>query len=229
MLPSANREGASASSIFLSRVGKLVIGTLTLYRFPLFCERELWVGWRDGSFPNDSSDYMSLTCMCALSAQHVGRRALFTDDIDAPVTENLQEDYLTEAVRLVPTDLESSDLNLVRSYGFLALLGAQNGDNAMLHKYLGLYHAVCAQLNLQDESRWPTDITGCDREVRRRLFWAIYRLEVHTACVLGNLVRSSEAQSNVGYPVGLHHPAFIAGRTGLYEDWFSGEYVLSLC
>ncbi|KAL2824388.1 hypothetical protein BDW59DRAFT_162495 [Aspergillus cavernicola] len=190
--------------------------------FPLFCERELWVGWRDGSFPQHDSDFMSLMCLCALSAQHVGDGALFDDSIEAPERKLLREAYITEATRLVPVDFERSDLNLVRSYALLALLGAQTGNNAMLHKYLGLCHGVCAQLTLHDESRWPAAITACEQEVRRRLWWSIYRLEVHTACVLGNMVRSSETRCGVGYPVGVHHPAFIPGRNGLYEDWFDG-------
>ncbi|KAL3486793.1 hypothetical protein BJX62DRAFT_241667 [Aspergillus germanicus] len=190
--------------------------------FPLFCERELWVGWRDGSFPQDDSDFMSLMCLCALSAQHVGDGALFNNNIDAPERTNLREAYITEATRLVPFDFEKCDLNLVRSYTFLALLGAQTGNNAMLHKYLGLCHGISAHLNLHEESRWPATLSPCEGEVRRRLWWSIYRLEVHTACVLGNIVRISETRCAVEYPAGAHHPAFIPGRNGQFEDWFDG-------
>ncbi|CEN61087.1 hypothetical protein ASPCAL07753 [Aspergillus calidoustus] len=191
-------------------------------KFPLFCERELWVGWREGSFPQDDSDFMSLMCLCALSAQHVGDGALFNDNVDAPERTNLREAYIAEATRLVPIDFDKSDLNLVRSFTFLALLGAQTGNNATLHKYLGLCHGISAHLSLQDESRWPAMLSPCEVEVRRRLWWSIYRLEVHTACVLGNIVRTSETRCAVGYPAGAHHPAFIPGRNGQFEDWFDG-------
>ncbi|PVI06157.1 hypothetical protein DM02DRAFT_650064 [Periconia macrospinosa] len=190
--------------------------------FPLFCERELWVGWREGTFPNDDSDYMSLVCMCALSTQHIQKRALFTDDTDVSVSETLGQDYLAEAIKRVPVGFEHIDLNLIRSYAFLALLGSQTGNNAMLHQYLALYHGACAQFNLLGESQWPIGLSQCEREVRRRLCWAMYRLEVHTACVLGNVVRMSEEQTYVGYPVGTHHPSFIPGRDGQFEDWFTG-------
>ncbi|KAL4783279.1 hypothetical protein BJX76DRAFT_358141 [Aspergillus varians] len=190
--------------------------------FPLFCERELWVGWRDGTFPQDDSDFMSLMCLCALSVQHVGDGALFNDNIDVREWKNIRESYTAEATRLVPDSFERSNLNLVRSYAFLALVGAQTGNNPMLHKFLGLCHGVCAQLNLHDESRWPASTTPCEQEVRRRLWWSIYRLEVHTACVLGNIVRTPEARCDVGYPAGAHHRAFIPGRNGQYEDWFDG-------
>ena len=92
----------------------------------------------------------------------------------------------------------------------------------MAYKYLGLYHGVCAQYSLHDESKWLGDMDECDLEVRRRIWWAMYRLEIHTACVLGSLIRCTERQSNVGYPSGIHHPPFIPGRDGQYEDWFSG-------
>ncbi|KAK2732307.1 hypothetical protein CKAH01_02253 [Colletotrichum kahawae] len=135
---------------------------------------------------------------------------------------SLANDYLQEAVRLVPVDFDSPDIDLIRSYGFLALLGAQEGNTAMIHKYLALYHGMSARFSLHDESRWPIGMTECDREVRRRLWWALYRLEVHTACVLGSLVRCPEAHSDVGYPCGTHHSAFIPGRDGKFENWFEG-------
>lgn len=50
----------------------------------------------------------------------------------------------------------------------------------------------------------------------------MYRIEVHTACVVGHLIRIPEAQCSVEYPSGIHHPAFVAGRDGQFEDWFSG-------
>ncbi|KAF6830000.1 hypothetical protein CPLU01_07615 [Colletotrichum plurivorum] len=229
--PRANRHAAAdMKGSNHSQIGnrKVVTALLEVYldsihpTFPFFCEREIWVGWRDGSFPATSSDYMSMICMCALSAQHVEKRALFTDDTAPSNTATVAQDYLREAIRLVPVDFESPDINLLRSYGFLALLGAQEGNSGMVHKYLGLYHGLSAQFGLHDEARWPADTTDCDREVRRRLWWAMYRLEVHTACVLGSLVRCPEAQSDVGYPRGLHHPAFVPGRDGQFENWFEG-------
>lgn len=191
-------------------------------RFPFFCEREIWVGWRDGSFPADASDYMSLMCMCALSAQHVGNGALFSDDVPTAEITSLAHDYLAEAIRLVPLDFEAPCVNQMRSYGFLALLGAQGGNNALAHKYMGLYHGLCAYYNLHDESQWPSGAGDCQIEVRRRLWWIMYRLEVHTACVHGSIIRCSEGQCHVGYPAGLHHAAFIPGRDGQFEDWFAG-------
>lgn len=195
---------------------------IILCSFPFFCERELWVGWRDGSFPADESDEMSLACMCALSAQHVGSGALFSDEVPATDSAPSAQDFLIEAKRLVAMDFGTPCLNQIRSYGMLVLLGAQSNDNAMAHKYLGLYHGLCAHWNLFDEAKWPKGINNCEVEVRRRLWWILYRLEVHTACVFGTMIRTPEAQCSVGYPVGTHHPPFIPGREGQFEDWFAG-------
>lgn len=193
------------------------------YRFPVFCERELWVGWREGTFPENTGDYTCLITMCALSAQYATKGALFNEEMSQAEIANWASEYLREALSLVPVDFSKmTHLNLMRSYGFLALLGTQIGDSDMVQKYLGLYHGICGRYSLHDERRWPSNITLCEREVRRRIFWSIYRLEVHTACVLGHYVRIPEAQCDVGYPSGLHHPAFVPGRDGSFEDWFSG-------
>lgn len=42
------------------------------------------------------------------------------------------------------------------------------------------------------------------------------------ACVTGQMIRAPESQANVGYPKGTHHPAFVSGRDGPFEDWFCG-------
>lgn len=192
-------------------------------RFPVFCERELWVGWREGTFPHNISEYTCLITMCALSAQHAKNGALFNDEKSQLEVATWASEYLQEALSLVPMDFSlMNHLDLMRSYGFLALLGTQIGESSMVQKYLGLYHGICGRYGLHEESRWPPNISACDREVRRRIFWSIYRLEVHTACVLGHYVRIPEAQCDVGYPCGIHHPAFVPGRDGSFEDWFSG-------
>ncbi|CAO2650346.1 Nn.00g016380.m01.CDS01 [Neocucurbitaria sp. VM-36] len=191
--------------------------------FPLFCERELWVGWRDKTFPADISQYTSLIAMCALSGQHTKHGSLFSNDMDLEKLDADAGSYLSEALTLVSSEASDQlDLERIRSYSFLALLGTQTANSSMTHKYLGLYHSMCAKFSLHDEARWGNSLDICEIEIRRRLFWAMYRLEVHSACVMGHMIRLPEAQSNVGYPVGLHHPAFVPGRDGDFEDWFAG-------
>lgn len=193
--------------------------------FPLYCERELWVGWRESTFPATFAQYVSIISMCALSAQHIEQGSLFEDQTPFITHGMSAASLLAEAAGLLQNNQQNSlDLDYVRSCGFLALLGLQTGDYNVLHRYLAAYHGHCAKFSLHDESQWgtPSDLGTCEVEIRRRLFWAMYRLEVHSACVLGHMIRSPEAQSDVGYPVGLHHPAFVPGRDGDFEDWFAG-------
>jgi hypothetical protein len=161
--------------------------------------------------------------MCALSALHANNRALFSDGEPIPDTSTLAQTYLNKAEALVTDSAETAgEVKLIRSYGFLALVGAQSGNSTLLHKYLGLFHTISSRSNFHDEANWPTNMNDCDKEVRRRLWWAMYRLEVHTSCMFGTMIRCSETQCDVGYPSGLHHPAFVPGRDGQFEDWFSG-------
>lgn len=161
--------------------------------------------------------------MCALSAQHTKHGSLFSDDLDLVELTAGISSYLSEATSLISLDVpDQLNLDLIRSYGFLALYGTQIANSTMTHKYLGLYQMTCAMFSFHDESRWDDKLGVCDVEMRRRLYWAMYRLEVHSACVMGHMIRLPEAQSNVGYPVGLHHPAFVPGRNGDFEDWFAG-------
>ncbi|KAM0192259.1 hypothetical protein ACHAPI_008433 [Fusarium lateritium] len=161
--------------------------------------------------------------MCALSALHANNRALFSDGEHIPDTSELAQTYLNKAEALVTDSAETAgEVELIRSCGFLALVGAQSGSSTLLHKYLGLFHTISSRSNFHDEANWPTNMSDCDKEVRRRLWWAMYRLEVHTACMFGTLIRCSETQCDVGYPSGLHHPAFVAGRDGQFEEWFFG-------
>lgn len=199
--------------------------------FPLYCERELWVGWRESRFPANSAEYASLVAMCALSAQHAQQGSLFEADKPPDLAADAQP-YLTDAMNLVMEQQPPDVLNLefVRACGFLALFGIQTGNRSMIHKYLGMYHGVCARFSLHDESQWGLhdesehvdDMGVCELETKRRLYWAMYKLEVHSACVLGHMIRLPENQANVDYPAGLHHPAFVPGRDGDYEDWFAG-------
>ncbi len=185
--------------------------------FPLYCERELWIRWKDGSFPSTQPEWTSLTTMCALSMHHVRKGALFKDAVMPDHSDDLAEKLVYDAVESTPVDFyQQHDLEIVRAYGFLALLGIQSKNYSLTHRYLALWHGICGVRSLHDESKWPAQLNGCDREMRKRLFWVFYRLEVHMACVTGQIIRTPEAQCNVGYPEGSHHPAFVSGRDGLF-------------
>lgn len=144
---------------------------------------------------------MLLMALCAVSSQVAALNAVFDDNLlnGFPVPDSDQ--YFLEGVSKIPVRInQSKDLDYLRSFGLFAVYSLQRGNHNDLHRYLGLYHALVAQHGFHDESRWPKDISMSEVDDRRRLFWCVYRLEIHSACVLGHVVRMPEAQVSVQYP-----------------------------
>lgn len=194
-----------------------------MVRYPFFCETELLLWWRNRSFSHDRSYYLGLITMCALSAYQANKGALFTNELSWLPGKSLAEKFLKEAISIVPLTYDTvGDINLLRSYGILALIGTQTGDTDLLHRYLGLYHGLSARIGFQNEDRWPSSLSRCEKETWRRVFWVMYRLEVHNACVFGHPIRIPESQTLVGYPCGVHHTPLFPGRNGKFENWFAG-------
>ncbi|RFU28611.1 hypothetical protein B7463_g7717, partial [Scytalidium lignicola] len=154
-----------------------------------------WIGL------SDQASYVLLMAMCALGARHIETGAIFTT-VSFDVGTILHSDtYLLEAIHAIPFRLSHcKGLDYIRAFGLLALCAIQRSDYSSLHRYLGLYHGLVAQDGFHDESRWPKHLTVLEIELRRRVYWCMYRLEVHSACVLGHMIRVSELQSSVLYP-----------------------------
>jgi hypothetical protein len=159
------------------------------------------VRWNDGIPDPDEPSYMLLMALCAVSSYTASLSAVFSDALLDNFTIPNSEQYFSEAVSKIPVRVaQSQDLDYLRSLGLLAVYSLQRGNHSDLHRYLGLYHALVAQLGFHDESRWPDQISLTDVDDRRRLFWCMYRLEIHSACVLGHVVRLPESQVSVLYP-----------------------------
>ena len=136
--------------------------------------------------------------------------------------------YLKEALRGIPADLnECRGLEYLRAFGLLSLLGNQMGNPGLHHQYMGLYHALLAQDGLHDEARWPKSMTPVEIQVRRMLYWSMYRLEVHTAIVYGHMTRMRESQSPVSYPKEPNE--MTQNYTGNYarDDWITGWNIIT--
>lgn len=144
---------------------------------------------------------MLLMALCAVSSQAVALNAVFDTTLLEGLPNHDSSRYYSEAVSQIPVQIgQPQTLDSLRSFGLLAVYSLLYGNHSELHQYLGLYHASVAQCAFHDESRWPRDLSLCDIDDRRRLFWCVYRLEVHSACVLGHTVRMPEAQVSVLYP-----------------------------
>lgn len=137
--------------------------------------------------------------MCALSAHRIKSGASLTP---RKVPDNFDPKlYLGEALLAIPENLgDIRDFQALQAISLVCLAALHSNNVPVLHKYLGLYHAALAEQGFCDEKRWPRDISTIEKEERRRLFWHMYRLEVHTSLVMGHVVRCPELHSSVTYP-----------------------------
>lgn len=189
------------STVHVKRLVKIYRDTMYQCYFPFLPEDDLLVRWADGAPDPDSPSYMLLMALCSVSAQIASLQAVFNESLLAGSPIPSSEEYFYEAISKIPVRIASShDLDYLRAFGLLAVYSLQRGNNNDLHRYLGLYHALVAQHSLHDESRWPENLSLQNVDDRRRLFWCVYRLEIHSACVLGHIVRMPEAQVSVEYP-----------------------------
>ncbi|KIW47048.1 uncharacterized protein PV06_02660 [Exophiala oligosperma] len=138
--------------------------------------------------------------MSALSAYRITSGAIFTPrHISSAISPNV---YLDEAIAAIPgTFGESLEFEYLQAISLVCLTARECGNASLLQQFLGLYHGALAEQGFYDERRWPSGISTIEREERRRLYWHMYRLEIHTSLVLGHAVRCPELQSAVAYPM----------------------------
>ncbi|KAL3455029.1 hypothetical protein BJX64DRAFT_295447 [Aspergillus heterothallicus] len=156
--------------------------------------------------------------LCALSARRIQLGVVFTlgtqlsETIDASV-------YLADARAALPGEVEQlRSVEYLQAINLICMTALETNDTPLLHKMLGLYHAALAEQNFCDEDRWPSDLSPVEQEERRRLFWHMYRLEVHSSVVLGHVVRCPERQAAVGYPGPFGEDEIKAEEA----EWFAG-------
>jgi hypothetical protein len=70
---------------------------------------------------------------------------------------------------LKPCFIENWDTSLFLMFEQLAI---QTRHRSMIHKYLGMYHGVCARFSLHGEAQWDDkfDMSVCELETRRQLY-----------------------------------------------------------
>lgn len=169
--------------------------------FPFLSESDLLLRWEAALPKPHEPSYMLLMALCAVSAQSVAADAVFDSALleGCPIQDSNM--YFVEAASKIPAHItRSQDLDCLRSFGLMALYSLRHGDHSNFHYYLGLCHGFVAKNGFHDESQWPDDISLADIDDRRRFFWCVYRLEIHSACVMGHMVRMPESQVLVLYP-----------------------------
>lgn len=166
--------------------------------------------------------------VCALTAHRIN--AGYTDSPSEPlsVTSTSATMYLGEAIAAIEAQVEPCrDFLDMQAIALLCLTSLEIGDTSLLHKYLGYYHAISAEQGFHDEKRWPPNLSVIETEERRRLYWYMYRLEVHMALVVGHVIRCPELQSAVAYPSLPDDD--LTGSSLEPTEWLSGwNYVTDL-
>lgn len=161
----------------------------------------VWHQFESGHLFSNQAAFAELLSICALSSSHSRDGALFTYDYPSSVDATQLQIYLDDAQRAIPPRIAVADhFHYLRTAAVLCLTAVQISDCPMLYRYLGLYHTVVAQYNFHNELRWPVPLSHAELQTRRTFFWSMYRLEVHSALVMGHVIRCPELQCAVRYP-----------------------------
>ncbi|KAL4910493.1 hypothetical protein BDW74DRAFT_64 [Aspergillus multicolor] len=174
--------------------------------------------------------------MCALASARARDGALYSSRWSPQQLANPPSELFWMAAKeSIPRDLATArGTEYMRACAILSIASIQHGQIHGMQQYLGMYHTLATMDGLQDEKYWPKDLDPVTVEIRRRMFWSIYTLDVYSSIVWGGVIRHREAQCNVRYP-GDVRDDFIAkpthgvsaaenGRLGapLSDDWIIG-------
>ncbi|KAL2822406.1 hypothetical protein BJX63DRAFT_121160 [Aspergillus granulosus] len=202
--------------------------------FPLFHWPSFMRALENLDYLKDEGLFASTMAMCALASARARDGALYSNRWNSQQLANPpSEVFWSAAKESVPRDLAAAKgTEYMRTCAILSIASIQNGQIQDMQKYLGTYHTIAVMDGLYDEKLWPTDLDPIVVEIRRRLFWSIYTLDVYSSIVWGGIVRHREAQSNVRYPGDLRDefisrnemvsPASISSANSASNDWIVG-------
>ncbi|KAF5987682.1 hypothetical protein FBULB1_1839 [Fusarium bulbicola] len=179
--------------------------------FPIFDQQPLLHEWHTSDLSSDQCSFSYLMGLCAISLSHVKDGAITPSVAPAHVRGQ-------DAFRYLPT------------IASLVLVAFQTRHSSLHHRYLGLFHSLIAEQNLHEEVNWPSTLTELKRQRYRRIFWSMYRLEVHSALVMGHVIRCPEQQTMVAYPSDDSQPAegnWLIGWNFVTDLYRSLEHVIN--
>ncbi|TVY23021.1 Xylanolytic transcriptional activator [Lachnellula hyalina] len=186
--------------------------------FPLFHRPSMLDRLRQREYLTNYSFFADIMSICALASSRARDGALFPGRWDTNrFHEPSSEVFFTAAREALPRDLSAmKGLDWMRTCVVLALYGIQVSNIDIMHQYLGIYHTLVNIDSLHDEKNWPKNIGIVEIEMRRRLFWSMYQLEVYASTTWNSVIRCREAQSHVLYPSEINDEFFSdAGYQGL--------------
>ncbi|CEL09280.1 hypothetical protein ASPCAL12418 [Aspergillus calidoustus] len=206
--------------------------------FPLFHWPSFTRALENLDYLKDEGLFASTMAMCALASARARDGALYSNHWNLQQLANSpSEAFWSAAKESIPRDLSAAkDTEYMRTCAILSIASIQNGQIQDMHKYLGTYHTLAVMDGLHDEKLWPKDLDPIVVEIRRRLFWSIYTLDVYSSIVWGGIIRHREAQSNVRYPGDLRDEFILRNDTvspasvdqsvvsanGASSDWIVG-------
>ncbi|EHA25620.1 hypothetical protein ASPNIDRAFT_121020, partial [Aspergillus niger ATCC 1015] len=170
--------------------------------FPLFHPPSFLRALRNEKHLEDQGLFASTMAMCALASARARDGGLYSNQRSpSQLSHPPPEVFSTAAKESIPPNLAAArGIEYMRACAILSVAAIQNGQIREMHQYLGMYHTLSIMEGLHDEKLWPRDLGVVNVEVRRRLFWSMYTLDVFSATVWGGMIRFREVQSNVRYP-----------------------------
>lgn len=193
--------------------------------YPLFHGPTMWEHLQKQCHLTNRAFFASIMAACALAAARARDGATGDSYSCSQTLENSSEIFFAAAQDAIWKDLSRAQgLGYMRACCLLALTSIQYGQIQSMHQYMGTYHSLSAMQHFHDESKWPTGISVVEREERRRLFWAMYSLDIYTSVVFDAVIKSQETHSNVRYPVAADDEELLAdANSPTNEDhWLYG-------
>lgn len=140
--------------------------------------------------------------ICALASARVRDGAL-----SIPFSEKLRhaelssEVFYAAAIDAISDDLSKArGIDFLRTCALLALTCIQYGQIGTMQQHLGEYFTLSSVQRFYDEAHWPEGLSQHEVEIRRRVFWCVYTMDVYAAVVWNCFLRSQEIHAKVRYP-----------------------------
>lgn len=111
------------------------------------------------------------------------------------------EIFFSAARDAMAKDLTKNEgFDYLRACTLLALTSIQYGQLGAMQQYMGQFFTLAAMQRFYDEKHWRQGLTKVQIELRRRIYWCTYTLDVYSAATWNCFLRSQEIHANVRYP-----------------------------
>ncbi|GAB7345564.1 hypothetical protein MBLNU457_3872t1 [Dothideomycetes sp. NU457] len=170
--------------------------------YPLFHEADFRARVRDREHLSDRGLFASVMGACALASARLRDGALPkypSEHLSHPQVSS--EVFFTAARDAFQKDLaDNVGFEYLRACVLLALTSIQWGHIGSMQQYMGMFFTMATMQRLYDERFWENGLSPGDLEIRRRIYWCAYSLDVYSTTIWNCFFRSQEEHTNVLYP-----------------------------